>query len=96
MKNLIGLIIGLYFTRNNIVVIDTLHGLIHFPQLTMQAKNDGRQASAKHQLVLIHGNITVTAFADHPSDGNAIVTVTSVGFYGSRECANIPHNFNIN
>ena len=38
MKKLTGPIIGLHFMRNNSVVIDTTHGLIHFPQLTMQVK----------------------------------------------------------
>ena len=36
MKNLTGPIIGLHFVRHNSVVIDTTHGLIHFPHLTMQ------------------------------------------------------------
>ena len=31
MKKLTGPIIGLHFMRNNSVVIDTTHGLIHFP-----------------------------------------------------------------
>ena len=39
MKNLTGPIIRLHFMRHNSVVIDTTHGLIHFPQLTMQTKN---------------------------------------------------------
>ena len=38
MKKLTGPIIGLHFMRNNSVVIDTTHGLIHFPHLTMQVK----------------------------------------------------------
>ena len=32
MKELTGPIIGLHFMRNNSVVIDTTHGLKHFPQ----------------------------------------------------------------
>ena len=35
MKKLTGPIIGLYFMRNNSEVIDTTHGLKHFPHLTM-------------------------------------------------------------
>ena len=35
MKNLRGPIVGLDFLRPNSVVIDTTHGLIHFPYLTM-------------------------------------------------------------
>ena len=38
MKNLTGPIIGLHFMKHNSVVIDTAHGLIHFPHLTMQVK----------------------------------------------------------
>ena len=38
MKKLTGPIYGLRFMRNNSVVIDTTHGLIHFPHLTMQVK----------------------------------------------------------
>ena len=38
MKKLTRLLIGLHFMRNNSVVIDTTHGLIHFPHLTMQVK----------------------------------------------------------
>ena len=38
MKEVTGPIIGLHFMRNNRVVIDTTHGLIHFPHLTMQVK----------------------------------------------------------
>ena len=36
MKKLTGSIKGLNFMRNNSIVIDTTHGLIHFPHLTMQ------------------------------------------------------------
>ena len=39
MKNLTGPIIGLHFMRHNSVFIDTTHGLIHFPHLTMQVKS---------------------------------------------------------
>ena len=39
MKNLTGPIIGLHFMRHNSVVIDTTHGLIHFPHLTMQVES---------------------------------------------------------
>ena len=36
MKKLTGPQIGLHVMRNNSVVIDTTHGLIHSPHLTMQ------------------------------------------------------------
>ena len=83
MKNLTGPIIGLHFMKHNSVVIDTTHGLIHFPHLTMQVKSASSQASAKPQLVLIHDNITIpqmttktiTAFVDHSSKWNTTGTV---------------------
>ena len=57
MKNLTGPIIGLHFMRHNSVVIHTTHGLVHFPQLTMQIKSALSQTSAKPQAVLIYDNI---------------------------------------
>ena len=38
---------------HNSVVIDTTHGLIHFPHLTKPTKNAAIETSAKPQLVLI-------------------------------------------
>ena len=86
MKNLTGPIIGLHFMRHNSVVIDTTHGLIHFPHLTMQVKSALSQTSVKPQAVLIHDNITIpqmttktiTAFVDHTSEWNTTGTVTPV------------------
>ena len=86
MKNLTGPIIGLHFMKHNSVVIDTTHGLIHFPHLTMQVKSASSQASAKPQPVLIHDGITIpqmttktiTAFVDHSSEWNTTGTVTPV------------------
>ena len=86
MKNLTGPIIGLHFMKHNSVVIDTTHGLIHFPHLTMQVKSASSQASAEPQLVLIHDSITIpqmttktiTAFVDHSSQWNTTGTVTPV------------------
>ena len=86
MKNLTGPIIGLHFMKHNSVVIDTTHGLIHFPHLAMQVKSASSQASAKPQLVLIHDSITIpqmttktiTAFVDHSSERNTTGTVTPV------------------
>ena len=86
MEKLTGPIIGLHFMKHNSVVIDTTHGLIHFPHLTMQVKSALSQTSAKPELVLIHDNITIpqlttkttTAFVDHLSEGNTTGTVTPV------------------
>ena len=72
MKKLTGPIIGLDFMRHNSVVVDTTHGIIHFPHLTMQAKNAAIETSAKAQLVLIQDNKTVPPMktklitVDHP------------------------------
>ena len=85
-KNLTGPIIGLYFMKHNSVVIDTTHGLIHFPHLTMKVKSASSQTSAKPQLVLIYDGITIpqmttktiTAFVDHSSKWNTTGTVTPV------------------
>ena len=86
MENLTGSIIGLHFMRHNSVVIDTTHGLIHFPHLTIQVKSALNQTSTKPQAVLIHDNITIpqmttktiTAFVDHVSEWNTTGTVTPV------------------
>ena len=86
MNNLTGPIIGLHFMKHNSVVMDTTHGLIHFPHLTMQVKSASSQASTKPQLVLIHDSITIpqmttkliTAFVDHVSEWNTTGTVTPV------------------
>ena len=86
MKNLTGPIIGLHFMKHDSVVIDTTHGLIHFPHLTMQVKSASSQSSAKPQPVLIHDSITIpqmttktiTAFVDHVSEWNTTGTVTPV------------------
>ena len=68
MKIFTGPIIGLHFMRHN-------SGLIHFPDLTMQAKNAATETSAKPQLELIQDKTTVppmttetiTIFVYHPS-----------------------------
>ena len=86
MKNLNGPIIGVHFIRHNSGVIDTTHGLIHFPHLTMQVKSALTQTNAKPQAVLFHDSITIpqqmtkpiTAFLDHVSEWNTTGTVTPV------------------
>ena len=84
MKKLTGPIIGLHFMRNNSVVIDTTHGLIHFPHLTMQVKTTSSETTTKPQPVIMDADLTippattktVTAFIDHPSKWNTTGTVT--------------------
>ena len=68
------------------MVIDTTHGLIHFPHLTKQVEIALSQTSTKPQDVLIHDSITkpqgttktITAFVDHLSEWNTTGTVTPV------------------
>ena len=84
MKKLTRPIIGLYFTRNNSVVIDTTHGLIHFPHLTLQGKTTSSETTTKPQPVITDEALTIpptttktiTAFIDHPSKWNTTGTVT--------------------
>ena len=84
LKNLTGPIIGLHFMRHNSVVIDTTHGLIHFPHFAMPARNAAIATSAKPQPFLIQDNTTVppmttktiTAFVYHPSEWHTTATVT--------------------
>ena len=84
MKKLTGPIIGLHFMRNNSVVIDTTHGLLHFPQLTMQVKTASSQTTTKPQPVIVDQALTippattktVTAFTDHPSKWKTTGTET--------------------
>ena len=59
MKKLTGPIIGLHFMRNNNVVIDTTHGLIHFPHLTMQAKTASSEPPTKPQPVIMDQALTI-------------------------------------
>ena len=102
MKNLTGLIIGLHFMRHNSVVIDTTHGLIHFPHLTRPVKSALSQKSAEPQDVLVHDIITIpqlttktiTAFVGHVSEWNT--TETSGKIHRNRESHNISFNVNNN
>ena len=84
MKKLTGPIFGLRFMRNNSVVIDMTHGLIHFPHLTMQVKTASSETTTKPQPVITDDALTIpptttktiTAFIDHPSKWNTTGTVT--------------------
>ena len=84
MKKLTGPIIGLHFMRNNSVVIDTTHGLLHFPHLTMQVKAASSETITRPQPVITDEALTIppmttktiTAFIDHPSKWNTTGTVT--------------------
>ena len=84
MKKLTGPISGLHFMRNNSVVINTTHGLIFFPHLTMQVKTASSETTTKPQPVITDENLTIPptttktirAFIDHPSKWNTTGTVT--------------------
>ena len=84
MKKLTGPIIGLHFMRNNSVVIDTTHGLIHFPHLTMQVKTASSETTTEPQPPITDETLTIpptttktiTASIDHPSKWNTTGTVT--------------------
>ena len=84
MKKLTGPIFGLHFMRNNSVVIDTTHGLLHFPHLTMQVKTASSETTTKQQPIIMDADLTippattktVTDFIDHPSKWNTTGTVT--------------------
>ena len=70
--------------RNNSVVIDTTHGLLLFPHLTMPFKTASSETTTEPQPVITDGALTIpptttktiTAFVDHPSKWNTTGTVT--------------------
>ena len=84
MQKLTGPKTGLHFMRNNSVVIDTTHGHIHFPHLTMQVKTTSSETTTKLQQVITDEALvipptttkTIIAFIDHPSKRNTTGTVT--------------------
>ena len=84
MKKLTGPITGLHFMGNDSVVIDTTHGLIDFPHLTMQGKTASNETTRKPQPVITDEALiippttikTIIAFIDHPSKWNTTGTVT--------------------
>ena len=83
-KKLTGPVIGLHFMRNNSVVIDKTHGLIHFPHLTIQVGTASSETTTKPQPVITDEALTIppkttntiTAFIDHSSKWNTTGTVT--------------------
>ena len=83
-KKLTGPIFRLQFMRKNSVVIDTTHGFIHFPHLTMQVEAASSETTTRSQPVITDDALTmpqtttktITAFIDHPSKWNTTGTVT--------------------
>ena len=59
LKKLTGPRNGLHFMRNISVVIDTTHGLIHFPHLTMQFKTASSETTTKPQPVITGETLTI-------------------------------------
>ena len=86
MKKLTGPINGLHFMRNICVVIDTTHGLIHFPHLTRQVKTAASETNTRPQPDIPDDALTIPptttktikAFVDHPSKWNTTGSVTPV------------------
>ena len=98
MKKLTGPKIGLHFMRNNSVVIDTTHGLIHFSHLTMQVKTASSETTTKPQPVItdealaIPPKKTITAFFDHPLKRNTTGTVTPLDKFTETATLLISHS----
>ena len=101
MKKLTGPRIGLHFMRNSSVVIDTTHGLIHFPHLTMHVKTASNETTTKPQPVITDDALmiptkttkTITAFFDLPSKWNTTGTVTPMEKF--TETASLPISHSI-
>ena len=100
MKILTKPIIGLHFMRINSVVIDTTHGLIYFPHLTMQVKTASSEKTTKPQPVITDEALTIppmttktiSAFIDHPSKWNTTGTVTPLEKFSATASLLISHS----
>ena len=86
--------------RNNCVVIDTTHGLIQIPHLTMQIRTASSDTTAKLQPIITNDTLTIpprttktnTVFADHPSEWNTTGTVTTLEKFTERANLLISHS----
>ena len=100
MKKLTGPLIRSHFMRNDNVVIDTTHGLIHLPLLTMRVKTVSSETTAKPQPVITDNALTVpprttktiTAFVDHPSEWNTTGAVTPLEKFTEKASLLISHS----
>ena len=100
MKKLTGPTNGLHFMRNKSVVIDATHGLIHFPNMTMQVKTTSSETTTKPQPVITEEALTIlptttktiTAFIDHPSKWNLTGTVTPLEKFTETASLMISHS----
>ena len=75
MKKLTGPIIGLHFMRNNSVVIDTTHGLIHFLHLTMQVKTASSERTTKPQPVITDEALTIPPTMTRQKQSQPLLTI---------------------
>ena len=99
-KKLTGPLFGLHSMRNNSVVIDTTHGLLLLPHLTMQVKTASSETSTKLQQVITDEALTIpltttktiTAFIDHPSKWNTTGTVTPLDKFTETASLLISHS----
>ena len=90
--------------RNNSVVIDTTHGLIHFPHFTMQLKTASSETTTKSQPVITDDALTIpptttksiTTFLDHPSKWNTTWNDTIGEVYGNSKFADFTLNVDKN
>ena len=86
--------------RSNSVVIDTTHGLIPFPHLTMQVKTTSSETTTEPQPVITDEALiipptttkTITAFTDHPSKWNTTGTVTPLDKFTETASLLISHS----
>ena len=60
MKKITGPKIGLHSMRKNSLVIDTTHGLIQFPHLTMRVKTASSETTTKPQPVITDDALTIS------------------------------------
>ena len=90
----------MHFLRNNSAVIDTTHGLIQFPHLTMQVKTTSSETTTKPQPVITDEaptippttTKTITAFIDHPSKWHTTGTVTPLEKFTETASVLISHS----
>ena len=99
MKQLTRPIIGLHSMRKNSVVIDATHGLIYFPDLTMQVKTALSETTAKPLPVITDDALTIppttkiiTAFVEHMSKWNTTGTVTPLEKFAQTASLLVSHS----
>ena len=79
MKKLTEPFIGLPFIRNNSVVIDTTHGLIHFPHLTMQVKTGSSATTPRPKPVITDDALTIPLTTTKTITSQLLLTIRQNG-----------------